>query len=144
MGELKRLQDEGKIRHIGVCNQSVEQLERSQSVCDVVSVQNRYNLTDRKYEDVLNVCEKRGLGFLPWYPLAAADLVAREEFQTVAKNHAATPTQVSLAWLMSRSPVALPIPGTSSVAHLEENTAARDIRLSDEDCANLEKLAAEL
>jgi pyridoxine 4-dehydrogenase len=144
MGELKRLQNEGKIRHIGVCNQSVDELERSLAICDVVSVQNRYNLSDRKSEAVLNACERKGIGFLPWFPLAAANLVARQEFQSLATQYDATPTQVCLAWLLGHSEVMLPIPGTSSVAHLDENTAAQQIELSREDRAVLEGLAANL
>ena len=139
VGELQRMQKEGKVRHVGVCNQSVEQLDRSLSIVDVVSVQNRYNLTDRKAQSVLDACEAKGLGFLPWFPLAAAQLVAREEFQGVANNHGATVAQVCLAWLLQRSKVMLPIPGTSSVTHLEENTAARDIELSPADCQSLEE-----
>lgn len=142
LGELKRLQEEGKIRHIGVSNQSVEQLERSMAIVDVVSVQNRYNLTTRKYEDVLDWCEQKGIGFLPWYPLAAASLVERKEFQALASKYDATSAQICLAWLLQRSPVMLPIPGTSSIAHLEENTAARDLQLSDEDFSTLEQVAA--
>ena len=143
LGELKRMQDEGKIRHIGICNQTNSELERSLKVVDVVSVQNRYNLSDRKSEDVLDACEKKGIGFLPWFPLADAQLVEREEFGAVASKYDASPAQVCLAWLMQRSPVMIPIPGTSSVDHLEENTAARDIQMSDEDRANLEKKAAQ-
>jgi pyridoxine 4-dehydrogenase len=144
MGELGRLKEEGKIRHIGVSNQSVDELERSLAIVDVVSVQNRFNLTTRKYEDVLEACEAKGLGFLPWFPLAAAELVARPEFQSIADRLGATPTQACLAWLMHRSPVMLPIPGTSSVDHLEENTAARHLQLTDADCATLEEAAAEI
>jgi aryl-alcohol dehydrogenase-like predicted oxidoreductase len=144
MGELRRLQEQGKIRHIGVSNQSVEELDRSLAVVEVVSVQNRYNLTTRKYEDVLEVCEQKGLAFLPWFPLAAAELVARPEFRGIAERLDCTPTQLCLAWLMHRSPVMLPIPGTSSVAHLEENTAARDLALSADDCATLEQTALHL
>lgn len=144
LGELGALQREGKIRHIGVSNQSVEELERSLKVVDVVSVQNRYNLTNRKYEAVLDACEQRGLGFLPWYPLAAAALTSRQEFQSVAAKHEATASQVCLAWLLKRSRVMLPIPGTSSIAHLEENTAAREIELSEEDYANLEQAAGQI
>lgn len=144
LGELKRLQEEGKIRHIGVCNQSVQELERSLAVVDIVSVQNRYNITDRKSDAVVDACERKGLGFLPWYPLAAAALVERKEFESVTARHQATASQICLAWLLRRSPVMLPIPGTSSVAHLEENTAARDLQLSDEDVASLEQAAARI
>jgi aryl-alcohol dehydrogenase-like predicted oxidoreductase len=144
IGELARLQEEGKIRHIGVSNQTVDQLERSLAIVDVVSVQNRYNLTFRRYEDVLAACEEKGLGFLPWYPLASSALVSRDEFTAVAAKYDATAAQICLAWLLHRSPVMLPIPGTSSVGHLEENTAARDIALSDEDRATLEEAATRI
>jgi aryl-alcohol dehydrogenase-like predicted oxidoreductase len=144
VGELARLREEGKIRHVGVSNQTVEQLERSLAIVDVVSVQNRYNLTFRRYDDVLAACEENGIGFLPWYPLASAALVSRQEFEAVAAKYEATAAQVCLAWLLHRSPVMLPIPGTSSVVHLEENTAARDIQLSDEDRATLEEAASSI
>lgn len=144
VAELARMQEEGKIRHVGVSNQTVEQLERSLAIVNVVSVQNRYNLTFRRYDDVLAACEEKGLGFLPWYPLASSELVSRDEFKTIATKYDATAAQICLAWLLRRSPVMLPIPGTSSVAHLEENTAARDIELSDKDQASLEDAAARI
>lgn len=144
VSELKRLKEEGKIRHVGVSNQSVEELQRSRAIIDVVSVQNRYNLTTRKYEDVMNACAEEGIAFIPWFPLAAAELVDRDEFQEVAKAHNATAAQVCLAWLMQRSPVMVPIPGTSSLAHLDENTAARDINLTEAQCRALEAAAGQI
>jgi aryl-alcohol dehydrogenase-like predicted oxidoreductase len=116
LGALKELQDEGKIRHIGVSNVSVEELRRAHAVVDVVSVQNRYSVNDRASDDVLEMCEAQGLGFIPWFPLGAGDLSPRE----------------AIPWLLQRSPVMLPIPGTSSIEHLEENVAAAQIQLSTE------------
>jgi aryl-alcohol dehydrogenase-like predicted oxidoreductase len=142
VGALKELQQAGKIRHIGVSNVSVAQLEQARSIVDVVSVQNRFNLVDRRSQDVLEVCERDGLGFLPWFPLAAGNLadpggiVAR-----IADAHDATPGQVALAWLLQRSPVMLPIPGTGSVAHLEENVAAAALVLDAEQVEQLEDAA---
>jgi len=116
LGELARLQAEGKIRHIGVSNQSLAELKRSQALVSVVSVQNRYNLADRDAEDVLNYCEQQGLAFIPWFPLGA--------------GRDASQAQSAIAWLLARSPVMLPIPGTSSVKHLEENVAAASLHLT--------------
>jgi pyridoxine 4-dehydrogenase len=134
VGALKELQDEGKIRHIGVSNVSVDELERARRIVEVVTVQNRYNLTDRSSEDVLDACEQAGIGFIPWFPLARGSLAepggALEE---VAHAHDATPGQVTLAWLLARSKVMLPIPGTSSAEHLEENVRAEELTLSDEE-----------
>jgi len=144
VGELKRLQEEGKIRHVGVCNQSVAQLKASSAIVDIVSVQNRYNLSFRKHEDVLEACQAQGMAFLPWYPLAAAALVARDEFQAIAKKYEATPTQVCLSWLLHHSPVMIPIPGTSSIDHLGENTAARDLIIDPEDLKSIEQAAAQI
>jgi pyridoxine 4-dehydrogenase len=134
VGALKELQDDGKIRHIGVSNVSVDELERARRIVNVVTVQNRYNLTDRSSEDVLDACEQAGIGFIPWFPLARGSLAepggALEE---VAHAHDATPGQVTLAWLLARSKVMLPIPGTSSAEHLEQNVAAEELILSDEE-----------
>jgi aryl-alcohol dehydrogenase-like predicted oxidoreductase len=142
VGTLKELQDEGKIRHVGVSNVSIEQLEEARSIVDVVSVQNRFNLTDRSSADVLAVCERDGLGFFPWFPLAAGDLAAPGGLVSeIAAEHDATPGQVALAWLLAHSPVTLPIPGTGSVGHLEENLAAADLRLTDEDVERLTEAA---
>jgi pyridoxine 4-dehydrogenase len=139
MGAMRELQEEGKVRHIGVSNVSREQLERARAVVAVVSVQNRYNLEDRRAEEVLEVCERDGLAFIPWFPLATGDLAKPGgRVEEIAQVHDATPSQVALAWLLQRSPVMLPIPGTSSVEHFEENLAAADVRLSDEEMASLE------
>jgi len=131
VGALKELQEEGKIRLIGVSNVSVEQLETAREIVQVVSVQNRFNLTDRSTEDVLERCEELGLGFIPWFPLAAGSLA----------EHDAAPGQIAIAWLLARSEVMLPIPGTSSVDHLEENIAAAAIELNDEEIAELNEAA---
>jgi len=131
VGALKELQDEGKIRHIGISNVSVEQLDQAREVADVVSVQNRYNLTDRDSEQVLEACERRGIAFVPWFPLATGRLAEPGGvLDELARAHDATPAQIALAWLLARSRVMLPIPGTSSVEHLEENLAATRIELS--------------
>lgn len=144
LGELNALQNEGKIRHVGVSNTDVAQLKQARELASVVSVQNRYSLADREHEPVLEDCERDGLGFLPWYPLAAGDLARPGgPLDRVADRHAATASQVALAWILRRSPVTLPIPGTSSAAHLEENVAAVSIGLSDDDVAELEQAAAD-
>jgi pyridoxine 4-dehydrogenase len=138
VGELARLRDEGKIRHVGLSNVSVDELERARRVVPVVSVQNRYSLSERSSEDVLEACERHGLAFLPWFPLASGSLARPGgKFDRVAARVGAKPAQVALAWLLKRSRVALPIPGTSSLEHLEENVGARDVELSDEDFAAL-------
>jgi pyridoxine 4-dehydrogenase len=140
VGALKELQDEGKVRHVGISNVSLDQLERARAVVEVVTVQNRYNVTDRHSDDVLDACEQAEIGFLPWFPLATGRLAEPGgELDVIARAHQATPAQVALAWLLARSPVMLPIPGTSSVAHLEENVAAGELRLSDADVRGLEE-----
>jgi len=142
VGALKELQDAGKIRHIGVSNVSVEQLEQARSIVDVVTVQNRFNLTDRASADVLAVCERDGLGFFGWFPLAAGKLAEPGGVVTeIAERHDATPGQVALAWLLGRSSVMLPIPGTGSVAHLEENVAAASLRLTAAELSELDAAA---
>jgi aryl-alcohol dehydrogenase-like predicted oxidoreductase len=134
VGAMKELQEEGKVRHVGVSNVSIDQLEQAREIVDVVSVQNRFNLADRRSEDVLERCEEHGICFFPWFPLAAGDLAepggAAAE---IAAAHGASTSQIALAWLLRRSPVVVPIPGTSSVRHLEENVAAAGIELSDEE-----------
>jgi pyridoxine 4-dehydrogenase len=138
VGALKELQDEGKIRHIGVSNVSVDQLATARSSVEVVTVQNRFNLADRSAEDVLDECERAGIGFIPWFPLAAGDLAAPGgPVDEIARAHDASPGQVALAWLLARSPVMLPIPGTGSVEHLEENVAAADLELSADEVSQL-------
>jgi pyridoxine 4-dehydrogenase len=142
VGALKELQDEGKIRHVGVSNVSAQQLDEARSIVDVVSVQNRFNLGDRSSADVLAVCEQDGLGFFPWFPLAAGDLARPGGvLAEIAAAHDATPGQVALAWLLARSPVMLPIPGTGSIAHLEENVAAADLSLTDDELVRLDEAA---
>jgi len=137
IGTLKELQDEGKIRNIGVSNVSLDQLETAREIVDVVSVQNRFNLVDRSSEDVLARCEELGIAFIPWFPLAAGDLAKGGPVERIASRHDASPGQVALAWLLARSPVMLLIPGTSSVDHFEENLAAASFRLSEEELAEL-------
>ncbi|MBA2637934.1 MAG: aldo/keto reductase [Solirubrobacterales bacterium] len=142
LGALAELQDEGKIRHIGISNVSTQQLEEARGIVEVVTVQNRFNLTDRAHEEVLDVCEEEGIGFIPWFPLAAGDLAKPGgPVADAARRHDATPGQVALAWLLRRSPVMLPIPGTGSVAHLEENVAAADLQLGDDEVDRLEQAA---
>jgi aryl-alcohol dehydrogenase-like predicted oxidoreductase len=134
VGELAKLKDEGKIRHIGLSNVDPEQLDQALAITEIVSVQNRYNLWDRTSEAVLDKCNSLGIAFLPWYPLAASGLTrAKSAVAEVASEHHATPGQLALAWLLARSPVVLPIPGTSSVEHLEENIAAAAITLNRSD-----------
>jgi pyridoxine 4-dehydrogenase len=131
---LAELQQEEKILHIGVCNVGGEDLDRARQIAPIVSVQNRYNLTDRHSEEVLQVCEQDGLAFLPWFPLATGDLAKPGgPLDEIAAAHDATPAQVALAWLLARSPVMLPIPGTSSIAHFEENLEAAELELSEEE-----------
>jgi pyridoxine 4-dehydrogenase len=136
---VKSLQDDKIIRHAGLSNISVAELEAASKVFKVATVQNRYNLVDRSSEEVLDYCERYGIGFIPWYPLAAGNLSKNGSMDAIAKAHDATPSQIALAWLLKRSPVMLPIPGTSKVAHLEENIAAVDIQLSDEEFATLDR-----
>jgi aryl-alcohol dehydrogenase-like predicted oxidoreductase len=140
-GLLKDLQREGKIRYIGLSEVSVEQIERARKVIEVVSVQNLYNLSNRQSEAVLDYCDKNGIGFIPWFPVANGEL-ARPGGPLDQLTHKlnATVAQIALAWLLKRSPVMLPIPGTSSVKHLEENTGAGAIKLSDEDFQTLTRL----
>jgi pyridoxine 4-dehydrogenase len=134
VGALQELQEEGKIRHVGVSNVSLAELEQARAIVEVVTVQNRYNVTDRHSEDVLDACEEAGIGFIPWFPLATGRLAEPGgALDKIAKAHDATPAQIALAWLLARSAVMLPIPGTSSVEHLEEDVAATRIDLSPEE-----------
>lgn len=138
LGELTRLQQEGKIRHIGMSQISVAELKQARAAAEIVSVQNRYNLADRASEDVLDYCEAENLAFIPWFPIATGSLAdPGGSLARISKSRSATPSQLALAWLLRRSPVILPIPGTSSVAHLEENVAAAALRLSDEEFKTL-------
>jgi aryl-alcohol dehydrogenase-like predicted oxidoreductase len=140
LGTLIELRDEGKIAHIGLSNVSVAQLEQGLAMTEIVTVQNRYNLSDRASEDVLDACTERGIGFIPWFPLATGSLAQPGgPLDEVARSHDATPAQIALAWLLSRSPIMLPIPGTSKVAHLEENIAAAQVRLDEDEVRALEQ-----
>ena len=137
MGTLAELQRAGKIRHLGVSNVNLEELAEARRIATIVSVQNEYNIGNRESEDVLVACEKSGIAFIPWYPLGAGAALRGVKVQRVAKRLDATPAQVALAWLLAHSPVMLPIPGTGSVKHLEENAKAATLRLSAEDVAAL-------
>jgi pyridoxine 4-dehydrogenase len=136
---VKSLQDDGIICHAGLSNVSIADLEAALKMFKVATVQNRYNLIDRSSEDVLDYCEKQAIGLIPWAPLAAGSLSRSGPMAAIARTQDATPSQVALAWLLKRSPEMLPIPGTSKVAHLEENIAVADIRLSDEEFATLDR-----
>ena len=143
LGALKDLQTAGKVRHIGLSEVSVKETEAARAIVEIVSVQNRYNLTDRAHEDVLDYCTQQQLGFVPWFPVAAGDLAKPGGvLDKVAKRHQATIAQLSIAWLLHRSPVMLPIPGTFSVTHLEENVASAGISLSDQEWKEIETAAA--
>jgi pyridoxine 4-dehydrogenase len=143
IGALKELQDEGKIRHIGISNVTVDQLEAARRIVEVVSVQNRFNVTDRHSQDVLDRCEQLGIVFFPWAPVAAGELASPGgPVDQIAEHHEASPGQVSLAWLLARSPVIVPIPGTSSVEHLEQNLGAAELSLSENELAELESAAS--
>jgi pyridoxine 4-dehydrogenase len=141
VGAFRELQQAGRVRRVGVSNVSVEQLRVASDIVDVVSVQNRYNLTDRASEPVLEACAREGLAFIPWYPLATGKL-GGESIERVARRRGLTPMQVGLAWLLQHSPVTLPIPGTSKVSHLEENVAAAETQLTDEDVQEMETAAS--
>jgi aryl-alcohol dehydrogenase-like predicted oxidoreductase len=143
VGALAELQEEGKINHAGLSNVTVEQLDRARAIVPIVSVQNRYNIADRESEGVLQACERDGLGFLPYFPLATGDLARPGgALDDIARAHSATPAQVALAWLLHHSPVTIPIPGTSSLEHLEENLAGAQIELEEDEMEVLEGLAA--
>lgn len=142
LGAIAAMQGEGLIRHVGVSNFTVEQLQQGERVVPIVSVQNRYNLLDRASEGVLDYCQERGWAFLPWGPLGQGPMLeAGGVMEQVARSHHATPAQIALAWLLQRSLVTVLIPGTSSVAHLEENVAAAAIRLTEEEFGKLDALA---
>jgi aryl-alcohol dehydrogenase-like predicted oxidoreductase len=143
IGELARLRQEGKIRHVGVSNFKADELARARRIVAVVSVQNRYNIADRSSEEVLGVCTREGLAFIPWAPIASGSSdklengVASKELEAVAKAHGVSVFQVAIAWLLAKSPAMLPIPGTSSVAHLEDNVSAARLKLSPAELAAL-------
>jgi aryl-alcohol dehydrogenase-like predicted oxidoreductase len=147
LGALKRMQEQGKIRHIGLSEVTPAEIEEARKIVEVTTVQNRYSLADRRHEETLAYCEKNSIGFLPWYPINAGKLLKADNpsattLSAIAARHSATVAQLSLAWLLQRSPVLLPIPGTSKVAHLEENVAAAGLKLSAEEWAELEKAAS--
>jgi len=142
VGALKELRDEGKIHHVAVSNVNMERLAIARGIVDIVAVQNQYSLTDRRAQDVLRECEQNGIGFVPWAPLDAGALEPGGPVDRIAERHGATPMQIALAWLLHASPAMLPIPGTGSLAHLEENVAAAEIELSAEDTDALDALAA--
>jgi aryl-alcohol dehydrogenase-like predicted oxidoreductase len=132
LGIIKKLQEQGKIRHVGLSEVKPKEIDQARKVIDIVSVQNQYNLGDRQHEDVVDYCTKHNLAFIPWFPVAAGKLARQGgPLDSAAKRHNATVSQLSLAWLLQHSPVMLPIPGTSSVKHLEENVAAANVKLSD-------------
>ena len=142
LGVLAEMQQEGKIRMIGISEVSVAEIEQCRKAVDVVSVQNRYNIADREHEDVVNYCHENELVFIPWFPLATGKLAGDGGvLDSAAKNHGVSPAQLALAWVMQRSPFMLPIPGTSQVAHLEENMKAAGVELSSDEFADLEKAA---
>ena len=143
LGALQRMQEQGKIRHIGLSEVTPAEIEEAEKIVPIVTVQNRYSLADRRHEEMLDYCQRRGIGFLPWYPIAAGKLLkpdhpAAQALARTSARHAATVAQLSLAWLLARSPVMLPIPGTSSVRHLEENVAAAQLKLSAEEWTEVE------
>jgi pyridoxine 4-dehydrogenase len=142
LGELRKMQEEGKIHHIGVSETSVAEIEQARKIVPIVSVQNKYNITDRAHEDVVDYCEKNKLVFIPWFPLAAGSLTRPGGvLDNLAKAHNVTTSQIAIAWLLRRSPVMLPIPGTSKVKHLEENVASAELKLSDSEWKSLEETA---
>ena len=149
LGALKQMQEQGKIRHIGLSEVTPEQIEEAQKIVPIVTVQNRYSLADRRHEETLKWCEQRGIGFLPWYPMAGGKLLKAEKSEAgaaasiateLAERHQLSVAQIALAWLLHRSPVMLPIPGTSKVAHLEENVNATVTRIMDREWLELENV----
>jgi aryl-alcohol dehydrogenase-like predicted oxidoreductase len=140
VGTLAELRDEGKVGHVGVSNFDPDQLAKAREIVPIVSVQNRYSIGDRTAEPALEACERDGLAFIPWFPLASGGIEAGGAINRIAEAHEATPFQVALAWLLARSPVMLPIPGTSSVEHLEENVAAASLRLTEDEVSELTAL----
>ncbi len=142
LGAIKKLQEQGKIRHVGLSEVKPHEIDQARKVIEIVSVQNQYNLSDRQHEDVVEYCTKHKLAFIPWFPVASGKLAKPGgKLDSVAKAHGATVSQLSLAWLLHHSPVMLPIPGTSSVAHLEENIAAAGVKLSDAEWKEIEDAA---
>ena len=143
LGVLKEMQDAGKIRHVGLSEVSPDEVKRARKILPIVSVQNQYNIGNRKWEDTLTYCEKESLGFMPWSPIGGSrGLKAGDALEAAAKTHGVTVVQLALAWLLHRSPIMLPIPGTSSVAHLEENVAAAKLKLTPEEWKAIDALAS--
>ena len=147
LGSLRQMQEQGKIRHIGLSEVTPEQVQEARKIVPIVTVQNRYSMADRRHEETLRWCEREGIGFMPWYPIAGGKLLrpdnpAAETLARMAARHSASVAQLSVAWLLQRSPVMLPIPGTSKVGHLEENIAAAELKLSAEECAEIENASA--
>ena len=142
LGAIKKLQEQGKIRHVGLSEVKPDEIDRARKTVSIVSVQNRYNIGDRAHDDVVDYCSKHNLAFIPWFPVAAGKLAQPGgKLDDVAKAHHATVSQLSLAWLLRRSPAILPIPGTTSVAHLEENLAAAQVTISDSEWQQIENVA---
>jgi aryl-alcohol dehydrogenase-like predicted oxidoreductase len=137
-GVLADLVAEGKVGLVGLSEVTVDEIARARALLPIASVQNKYNVVDRTWEDVVEYCDREGIAFIPWYPLAAGNIAAQGALEQIASGHHATPFQIALAWLLARSPVMLPIPGTSKVAHLEQNIAAASIVLSPNDLATLD------
>jgi aryl-alcohol dehydrogenase-like predicted oxidoreductase len=133
---LAQLRNEGKIRLVALSNVTQEHIERARKIVPIVSVQNRYSFADREWDYVADYCERNGIAFIPWYPLGAGK-VAGEVLDRIARAHSASPTQIALAWLLRRSPIMLPIPGTSSIEHLEQNVAAASLRLTEAEYVKL-------
>lgn len=143
LGVIKKLQEQGKIRHVGLSEVKPHEIDRARKVMDIVSVQNQYNIGDRRHEDVVAYCTQHNIGFIPWFPVAAGKLAQEGgPLDNAAKRHGATVSQLSLAWLLHRSPVILPIPGTSSIPHLEENIGASSVSLSPGEWQEIEKAVA--
>jgi pyridoxine 4-dehydrogenase len=141
-GAMREFQEEGLVRHLGLSEVSADEVDRARKVVPIASVQNRYNVIDRKWDSEVDYCERDGLAFIPWFPLSAGSLPEPGALHRVAERHGATVYQIALAWLMARSPAMVVIPGTSSVAHLEENVVAAEIHLSDKDKKELDRLGA--
>ncbi len=142
LGAIKKLQEQGKIRHVGLSEVKPHEIERASKVVKIVSVQNRYNIGDREHDDVVDYCTKHNIAFIPWFPVAAGKLAQPGgKLDAAAKAHNATVSQLSLAWLLHRSPIMVPIPGTSSAKHLEENLAAAEVKLNDKEWEEIERAA---
>jgi aryl-alcohol dehydrogenase-like predicted oxidoreductase len=146
LGALKKMQEQGKIRHIGLSEVTPAEIEEAEKIVPIVTIQNKYSLAERKHEETLHYCERRGIAFLPWYPMAGGKLLkpdrpGAEILTRIAGMHLVTIPQLALAWLLQRSPVMLPIPGTSKITHLEENIAAAQIKLSAEEWKEIEAAA---